>query len=83
MTAVPSLLIFGLARQSHHSAITWNVPKALAAWYVTVRKLPLVSSIVPPGQGPIGGVFIQEQFTPLFSLMFQTLIEGVHVEHKP
>jgi hypothetical protein len=37
MTDVASLIITGL-NAVDHSAITWNVPEVLGAWYVTVWK---------------------------------------------
>ena len=57
MAAVLSLTTGGLARQSHHSAVTWNVLEALGAWYVTVRAGTVSApSIVPSGHGPTGCV---------------------------
>ncbi len=40
-----------------HSAVTWNVPEVLGAWYFTVSAGEASApSIVPSGQGPTGGV---------------------------
>ena len=37
MTAVPSLTTTGL-NAVDHSAVTWNVPAVLGAWYFTVNE---------------------------------------------
>jgi hypothetical protein len=39
MTDVASL-VTGAGLIKVHSAITWNAPEVLGAWYVTVVKLP-------------------------------------------
>jgi hypothetical protein len=56
MTAVPSLTTTGLNRVDH-SAVTWNVPAVLGAWYFTVSPAEASAiSIVPSGHGPAGCV---------------------------
>lgn len=56
MTAVPSLTTTGL-KAVDHSAVTWNVPAVLAAWYFTVSEEEASApSIVPSGHGPAGCV---------------------------
>jgi hypothetical protein len=56
MTAVPSLTTTGLNRVDH-SAVTWNVPVVLGAWYFTVNAAEASAiSIVPSGHGPAGCV---------------------------
>lgn len=55
MTAVPSLTTTGLNRVDH-SAVTWNVPVLLGAWYFTESPEASASSMVPSGHGPAGCV---------------------------
>src|SRR5947208_9550482 len=56
MTAVPSLTTTGLNRVDH-SAVTWNVPVVLGAWYFTVSEEEASApSIVPSGHRPAGCV---------------------------
>jgi len=56
MTDVASLTTTGV-NAVDHSAVTWNVPAVLGAWYFTVSAGEVSApSIVPSGHGPTGCV---------------------------
>jgi len=55
MTDVASLTTTGL-NAVDHSALTWNVPGVLGAWYLTVSAGEASAPSIVPGHGPTGCV---------------------------
>jgi hypothetical protein len=77
MTAVPSLTTTGLNRVDH-SAVTWNVPGVLGAWYFTVSPGASAPSMVPSGHGPAGCVVLDQlHWAPLAPLTASSAMNQV------